>query len=465
MNNFRRILTSLIFLIIIIFNINSLNVKDFGAKGDGINDDTKSIMSAILKADDGLVIFPRGRYRITESIQIDLAKSGRIGIKGFGGTATIIMEGNGPAFKITGSHKGTSSPQSIINDVWLNERMPTVSEIEIIGNHPEADGIEISYTLKPIISKVLIRDVRYGIHLTDRNRDVLIESSHIYNCSKIGVYLDAVNTHQINICNCHISYNKKSGIKVEAREIRNFQITGNDIEYNCEEDSDVSADVWIDASKEGSSMRELSITGNTIQAVPTEGGRNILLIGNNETMNKLGLLSITGNHISNHTVNIELQNIRGISITGNTFVRGYDRHIIAKNCQNLIISSNVLDHNDDYFPLELVTKGGIIMEKIKNVIICDNIIQGVEHLGAIELYGGNNISVSSCHIIDHLYQGIRIKDCSELSINGCIIKRIKQDSDEIIQSEIYLTGKCENISINNTLLASGFKTNLYNWNY
>jgi parallel beta-helix repeat protein len=372
------------------------------------------------------------------------------------------MEGSGAAFKIIGSHSGTSNPESIVDDVWRNERMPTISEIEITGSNPEADGIEISYALKPIISKVLIRDVRYGIHLTTRNRNVIIESSHIYNCAKVGVYLDAVNIHQININNCHISYNKESGIKVEASEIRNLQITGNDIEYNCEKYSDTSADIWIDTSKEGSSLREASITSNTIQAVPTPGGRNILLIGNGETTNKIGLLSITGNHISNQTVNIDLKNIRGVNIVGNTFIRGYDRHIFAENCQNLVISSNIFDRNDDYFPPELVAKGGIIMGKVQNVILCDNVIQGVEHLGAIELYNGSDISISSCHIIDQLYQGIRVKDCTGLNINGCTIKTNKKENKRIVQVGIYLTGNCKNVSVSNNLLDTGQKKTIVN---
>ena len=462
MNNYKRIVALLIFLATVVFNSNGVNVKDYGAKGDGISDDTKSIISAVSNAEDGVVIFPRGRYRITESIEITFEKTGRIGLKGVGGTASVIMEGSGPAFRITGSHKGTSSPESVIDKVWMDERMPMVSELEIVGAHPEADGIEIAYALKPVISKVLIRDVRYGIRLTSRNRNVLIESSHIYNCSEIGIYLDAVNIHQMNINNCHISYNKKSGLKVEASEIRNFQVTGNDIEYNCEEGSGISADIWIDTSKRGSSLREASITGNTIQAVPTPGGRNILLTGSMETMNKIGLLSITGNHISNHTVNIHLQNVRGISISGNTFVRGYDRHIIAENCQNLVISSNVFDHNDDYFPPQLVAKGGIIMKKVQNVILGDNIIQGVEHPGAIELYDGREISVSSCQIIDQLYQGIRVEGCTRLNINGCLIRSDKNGGDRIVPAGIYFTGNCENVSVNNNILDTGLKKAIVN---
>jgi hypothetical protein len=462
MNDFKRCIALLFFLLSAVLATYGVNVKDFGAKGDGISDDTKSIISAVTKADDGVVIFPRGRYRITETIEIDFEKTGRTALMGVGGTASIIMEGSGPAFRITGSHKGTSSPASVIADVWMNERMPIVSELEITGAHPEADGLEIAFTLKPVISKVLIRDVRYGIHLTSRNRNVLIESSHIYNCSKIGIYLDAVNIHQMNINNCHISYNKESGIKVKASEIRNFQVTGNDIEYNCKEGAGICADIWIDTSAKGSSLREASITGNTIQAVPTPGGRNILFTGSDDTMNKIGLLSITGNHISNHTVNIHLKNTRGITITGNTFVRGYDRHIVAENCRNLVVSSNVFDHNDDYFPPQLAAKGGIIMQKVQNVILSDNIIQGVEHQGAIELYDGNEISVSSCHVIDHLYQGIRVSDCTRLNINGCLIRTDKRDGDQVSQAGIFFTGNCTNVSVSNNMIDTGVKRTIVN---
>lgn len=44
----------------------TLNVKDFGAKGDGISDDTKFIQAAILCCpDESRVLIPRGTYRIT----------------------------------------------------------------------------------------------------------------------------------------------------------------------------------------------------------------------------------------------------------------------------------------------------------------------------------------------------------------------------------------------------------------
>ena len=451
MNKIEKVIGLSLLSIFINWSCGAVNVKDFGAQGDGIHDDTKAIMLAIQQADDGVVQFPRGNYRITESIEIILSESGRVGLTGVGGTASIIMEGPGAAIRIIGSHKGSASPETVTNETWQNERMPVISELEIIGNHPDADGIEMAYTLKSVIRSVLIRNVRYGIHLTSRNRNVLIESSFIYNCKNIGIYMDAVNIHQININNCHISYNKEAGIKVKDSEIRNFQVTGNDIEYNCGEEFEISADIWIDTSKKGSSVREGSVTGNTIQAIPSPGGSNIRFTGSRENMNKIGLWSITGNHISNQTVNIQMENVRGICVTGNTFVRGYDRHVIAENVQNIIIGSNAFDHNDDYFPQSVEAKGGILMKKTQNVILSDNIIQGAEHAGAIELYDGQGISVSNCQVTDYLNQGISINKCSHVNINGCLISAVKKGRDPLVPAGIYLTGECQYVSIQNNI--------------
>ena len=44
----------------------TLNVRDFGAKGDGLQDDTRFIQAAILCCPkDGRVLIPKGTYRIT----------------------------------------------------------------------------------------------------------------------------------------------------------------------------------------------------------------------------------------------------------------------------------------------------------------------------------------------------------------------------------------------------------------
>ena len=78
--------------------------------------------------------------------------------------------------------------------------------------------------MQAILSGLLIRNVRHGVHLVDRNRNVVISESHVYHNTGVGIYLDGVNLHQINVIGCHISYNRLSGIRVERSEVRNLQI-------------------------------------------------------------------------------------------------------------------------------------------------------------------------------------------------------------------------------------------------
>ena len=209
------------------------NVRDFGAVGDGRTDDTEAIRHAVDQG-GGHLILPRGTYRLTGPIEIDLDRSGPIGLDGQGGTARLLMDGPGPAIRLVGTHAGSALPSSFEARVWQRQRMPTVSDLEIVGNHDQADGIRLEGTMQATIAGVSIRRCRYGVHLVRRNRNVLLADSHIYDGRgpAIGVYFDGVNLHQAIICGCHISYCKHAGIKVARSEVRNLQITGCDIEYN-----------------------------------------------------------------------------------------------------------------------------------------------------------------------------------------------------------------------------------------
>ena len=48
----------------------SITVRDFGARGDGITDDTAAIKNAISKSSDGKIYFPSGTYVISSAIRI-----------------------------------------------------------------------------------------------------------------------------------------------------------------------------------------------------------------------------------------------------------------------------------------------------------------------------------------------------------------------------------------------------------
>ncbi|MCC5908257.1 MAG: right-handed parallel beta-helix repeat-containing protein [Balneolaceae bacterium] len=432
-------------------NYKSGDIRNYGAVGDGVTDDTEAIRRAVEES-GGAILISSGRYRITETIEVTMLSTGRVGINGDSGTGSVIMAGAGPAFRIIGSHQGTSNPDSVTEDVWIYERMPVVENLEIKGGHPEADGLEFIDTMQPVVRGVLIRDVRHGILVRERSRNFILDSSHIYNCSGSGLFFDRVNIHQANVLGSHISFCKKGGIKSVGSEIRNLQITGNDIEYNYDQEADESADIWIDV-REGT-VREGTISSNTIQSVPSPGGANIRFIGADDSYDETGLWSITGNHISNAYKNIYITGGRGFTITGNSFIRGIDRNLVVENSRNIVFSSNSIDNNPDY---QEDAGNGITIRNSKGVLLTGlqmDIAGPAEHrAGALEILNSSEVSVTACQIFYPDPTGIYIEDSRNIQIEQCMIQ--KKDDQPGMTASIRITGSSEQVFIRNNLVTSG----------
>ena len=70
---------------------NPLNVKSFGAQGNGIFDDTSAILAAMnLSINLGPVYFPCGNYKITSPITINLAAGASISVTGAGADCVLL---------------------------------------------------------------------------------------------------------------------------------------------------------------------------------------------------------------------------------------------------------------------------------------------------------------------------------------------------------------------------------------
>ncbi len=413
------------------------NVRDFGAAGDGQRDDTEAIEHTV-RDGDGLVDFPRGTYRITRPIVVRLKESGPIGVRGSGGTAKLVMAGAGPALVFEATHSTTADPAGFRPEEWARERMPTVGDIEIQGAHPEADGIRITGVMQPTLTGVLIRQVRTAVYIHQRARNVLISHCHIYNNTGVGIHLERVDLHQTNITGSHISYCRLGGIRIEASEIRNLQITGNDIEYNNNRshkvpgaDAEPTAEVFIDCRT--GSVREGTISGNTLQATYSPGGANIRFIGAGPDKNhKTGLWTITGNLIGSQDNNIHLTSARGITISGNVIYSGHSRNLLIENSRNIVVGLNVFDHNPDYEPKELCTGIRLVDSvdcSLQGLIIQD--CQAGRHSvadagpqtreGLVELIRCRRINVQGVQILEPAPHGLFLDECSDTLITGCTV--------------------------------------------
>lgn len=413
------------------------DVRTFGAAGDGRQDDTGALLHA-LQAGDGVLELPRGDYRITRPLVIPLDKAGRFALRGAGGTAKLIMAGPGPAIQLVGTHAKSADPADFQPGVWQLERMPTLADIEIEGAHPEADGVRIERVMQATLTGVLIRRVRTAVHVTGRARNLLIGQCHFYHNTGIGVHFDRVNLHQAIITGSHISYCRLGGVRIADSEVRNLQITGNDIEYNNNKahkvpgaDAEPTAEIYIDC--QNGSIREGTIASNTLQATYSPGGANIRFIGAGPDKNhKVGLFTITGNLIGSQENNIHLTSARGVAISGNVIYSGHSRNLLLEHCRNVVVGANVFDHNPDYDPNELCT--GIRLVDSVDCSLSGLVIQDClagrhtvkdagpqERQALLELQRCRRINVSGVQVLDGAPVGIAVDECSDVLVQGCTI--------------------------------------------
>lgn len=428
------------------------NVRDFGARGDGMHDDTTALMHTVAKG-DGHIVLPRGDYRITRPIHVNLQQHGRIAIDGSGGTARLVMAGPGPALHLVGSHARSAHPDHFQEGVWQRERCPTVQDLEIVGEHAQADGIRIEGAMQPTLHHVAIRRCRHGVHLVNRDRNVLISDCHIYHNTGIGIFLDRVNLHQVNIHGNHISYNQRGGIVIAASEIRNIQICSNDIEYNHDLKAETSADVFFDC-RDGT-VREGTIVGNTIQAIRTPGGANIRLRGAAGHPNAVGLLAITGNLLGSQSRVLDLHGCRAVTVAGNSIYSGYEQAIWAEDSEHLLFSGNTLDHNPEY---RGNSSDQVVLRNCRHVNWTGGLMQHTLPPTApvnasIELQQCSNVSVSGLQIVNARVRGIRMDGCTLVRLAQCTILGAAGDTD--YREAVAVAENCRQVFVLDNVLARG----------
>lgn len=406
--------------------------QPLGAAGDGRTDDTAALEKQLSR---GRLYLPRGVYRITRTLEVPLSQMGPVEIRGAAG-AKLVMAAAGPAVRITGGHAGTADPASAAPETWERERFPLIAGFEITGAHPEADGIEAAGTMQLTIDNMLIRQVRHGIRLHDRNRNVLIADSHIYDNRGVGIWLDRVNLHQTNIGNCHISYNRKGGIVVRGGEVRNIHITGCDIEGNMSPDAPPTANVLFDCAE--GSVAEAAITGCTIQHdSKSPDSANVRILGRGRMLRRgeplafqCGHVTIADNVLSDVRINLDLQGVRGATVSGNTLWQGYDANLRIIDCQQLVLSGNLLERNPLYgYTTE--ASNSIVIQKCQDVTLQGLHVQGVLDAEAgVHLEDCSRIHMHGCTILDCDRAGLKLRNVRRSAIHDNVVRDDRMDAGE-----------------------------------
>ena len=409
-------------------------------------DSTAALQEAIEQS-GGQLRLDRKRYRITKPLRLNLVRHGAARIDAVTGS-TLIMDGPGPALLIVGNHRGTASPKSFVPATW-NQRMPLIEGLEIIGAHPEADGIEMRWTVGAILQQVSVRWCRDGIRLAERNRNVIVSNCHLYQNSGVGLYLDDVNLHQINVAACHISYNAGGGVVVRDGNVRNLQVTGCDIEGNMPDDETPTraANVWIDLSGSADdasrSIAEISITGCTIQhsanysgdesKTVAPGGANIRLAG--KAIYPIDSVTISGNVLSDTTHNIHIDHAQDVTIGGNTFFAPKPANLWVQNSRRVVV------HGNTFNPRQFVRPGTIRFEQCSDCVLAASTLHRfATDQGAIVLDGCNGFNLTGLSLSE-CGSGIVLRDSSEILISGCQVRDTQGGPDLVVEAS------CEKITL------------------
>lgn len=399
--------------------------------GDGQADDTAALQKLVDA--QGSVRLAKGRYKLTKTVVFDLAKTGFAALSG-DGTVQLIMAGPGPALRFVGTHDKSADPWNIKPQVWDSQRAPAVTGIEIVGAHAEADGIEATGTMQLTLDRVVVRECRHAVHLTKNNRNLIINSCHLYHNSGIGVFYDDVNLHQSNIIGSHISYNGGGGVVSRGGNVRNLQIGTCDIEANHDPKGPPAANVELNST--GGSIGEVTITGCTIQhSHKAPGSANIRILGagtdpslarrGGRPTTREGNVTITGNVFSDVQVNVEIRHARGVTVSANTFWEGFAHDLLVEDSANLVISGNNFDRNPRYLVNgnSLAEKNGVVLRRVEDASFTDNLVVGVHGKeAAVDVEDSSRLRITNNSILDSDGHALRLTRVSRSLVTGNLLR-------------------------------------------
>lgn len=244
-----------------------VNVKWFGATGDGATDDTNQIQAAIdfieSLATGGQVFLPAGTYYITLALEI----SGLVGFhmfgEGWGPTGSTIFTDAAINVLEMGSGSADRTVDLKISNLRING--DGVAEIGIVVNRLHqilldrvrvdactVAGVDMNMAYNNELRDLYIDDCDRGIIIDENNEYTLIFRCKIFNCGTCGIHFRNGSCSGSKVMFCDIESNEV-GIKIDAGSVESVEsmaVVGcyfkDQVAENCLFGTDASA-LWIDS--------------------------------------------------------------------------------------------------------------------------------------------------------------------------------------------------------------------------
>jgi hypothetical protein len=303
-----------------------VSVKDFGAVGDGIVNDTAAIQAAATAASarKASLFFPEGTYAIYNTISVGANCSGLLG------------SGHGTILVATGGEFVSYSPLVFVNS---NTSGLTIRDLKVkipVSTHPLIQGIQLQSCTSAFVSNLIFEEAGYtGVYLaacqnvtvsdclvaSTAFRGIRVESVGITNSNRITIR----NFNIVNYCpsmpisiiggeghlvtGCKVTRYSTTNFGISFKNVSNSQITNNYIitdtteGINCEDCSSIKiqgnqvecltghTDMGISIFGATSGITRCTVIDNTVKnsggagigvaSTPTTGPANHNLVANN----------------------------------------------------------------------------------------------------------------------------------------------------------------------------------------
>lgn len=187
-----------------------INVKQFGAKGDGVTDDTNAIQTALNKVpNNSAIYFPYGTYLTTAPL---VFKTNSINLRLYSNGKSIIKA----------NHTGDCLVLTALNENYGNHLIENLV-IQGVNNYyggtskftSKGSGINLTRAYYNDIHNCNILGFKNGVLINSSIHNTITGNCFISN-NEIGVLINGNAPNVNQICNARIRLNSKRGISIEG---------------------------------------------------------------------------------------------------------------------------------------------------------------------------------------------------------------------------------------------------------